>query len=289
VRAADIGIAMGSGTDVALSVADIALTHDRLDTVLDAVRQGRTIEANTRKALHFLISSNLSEIVMVFGSVLFGRGEHSLTPLQLLWLNLLTDLLPAIALAAEGAEADVMDHPARDASAPVLGRDELWRYARESGMLAGGALGASLWSGLRGGGASGTVGFDALVLGQMLHAFYCRSDRHHTFFDPANRPNGKLSMAIVLSLLVQLGAHWVPGLRRLLGLSPLAWSDLLAIAAGAGLPLLANEAFKPTAHSSAATRASAERSTIFSTNTAATTLATPVPALPLEPAPPARA
>lgn len=242
LRAADVGIAMGGGTDVALSVADIALKHDDLDTLLDAVSQGRTISANIGKSLHFLLSSNLSEILVVLGGVVLGRGQP-LTPLQLLWLNLLSDLLPAIALAAEPAEDDVMTRPPRAAGEPIVGRAQMWRYAREGGWLAGGALGAYLAGAARyGHGArAGTMAFNAMVLGQLLHAVSCRSDRHRAFVDPGLAHNRELNLAIGGSLALQVLANVVPGLRRLLGIVPMGPADILVTLAGAGAPLLANE------------------------------------------------
>lgn len=242
LRAADVGIAMGGGTDVALSVADIALKHDDLETLLDAVSQGRSISANIGKSLHFLLSSNLSEILVVLGGVVLGRGQP-LTPLQLLWLNLLSDLLPAIALAAEPAEDDVMTRPPRPAGQPIVGRAQMWRYAREGGWLAGGALGAYLTGAARyGHGArAGTMAFNTMVLGQLLHAVSCRSERHTAFIDAKLAHNRELNWAIGGSLGLQVLANVVPGLRRLLGIVPMGPSDILVTLAGAGVPFLANE------------------------------------------------
>ncbi|MYM92151.1 HAD-IC family P-type ATPase, partial [Rugamonas sp. FT82W] len=124
LRAADIGIAMGGGTELALTAADIALKDDRLPALLEAVRQGRTISGNIRKSLHFLLSSNLSEILTVFGAVAIGGGQP-LASAQLLWLNVLTDLAPALALAASPDEQDVLARPPRDPRAPIVGGGQL--------------------------------------------------------------------------------------------------------------------------------------------------------------------
>jgi Ca2+-transporting ATPase len=276
LRAGDIGIAMGSGTAVALSVADVALKQDRLESVLDAIGQSRTISTNIRKSVHFLVSSNLSEILVVFGGVLLGIGQP-LSPFQLLWLNLLTDMLPAIAMGAEPPEDDVMQRAPRDPRQPLIGQEDLLRYAREAGVLATGALSAHGVGALRhGAGArASAVGFDALVLGQVLHALYCRSDRRRSL-DLRGRGNRQLMLALAASLGLHGLAHLVPGLRRLLGIAPLGPLDLVTIIAGAGLPLLVNELARPTAQSKAATSASADRSTSFST-TAPTTLSATLP------------
>ncbi len=245
LRAADIGIAMGGGTDAALSAADVALKHDKLESLLDAILLGRTISINIRKALHFLISSNLSEILVVFGGVLSGQGQQ-LTPLQLLWLNLLTDLLPAIALAAEPAEAGVTAPQANGKQHSMIGRQEMWRYGREAGVLAAGTLAASAVAAWRHGNGNGarTVAFDALVLGQMLHTYFCRSDRPHGVFNGDLPANASLNQSVAASLGLQLAAHMLPSLRRLLGIAPLDAIDLVTVVAGAALPLLVNQQSK---------------------------------------------
>jgi len=242
LRAADVGIAMGGGTDVALSVADVALKYDDLDTLLDAISQGRTISTNIGKSLHFLLSSNLSEILVVLGGVVVGSGQP-LTPLQLLWLNLLSDLLPAIALAAEPAEDDVMTRPPRPSGQPIVGQAALWRYAREGSALAAGALGAYLAGAARYGHGqrAGTLAFNAMVLGQLLHAVSCRSDRHHALINTDLAHNRELNWAIGGSLALQVLANVVPPLRRLLGIVPMGPGDILMTLAGASVPLLVNE------------------------------------------------
>jgi len=263
LRAADVGIAMGSGTDAALSVADVALKYDQLASLLDAVAQGRTISDNIRKSVHFLVSSNLSEILVVFAAVAFGRGAP-LSPLQLLWLNLLTDLLPAIALAEEPAESDVLQRLPRNPRENLIRAEDALRYARESVFLAAGTLSAHAYGVLRYGRGprADTIGFNTLVLGQLLHAFFCRSERHRSF-SPDAPANPRMASATGISAGLHALAHLVPGLRNLLGLSAPGLLDVLAIVAGAGLPLVANEMTR--GQSRAATNARAERSTSLST------------------------
>lgn len=246
LQAADIGIAMGlGGTDLARSAADVVLKDDRLETLLEAVSQGRTISSNIRKSLHFLISSNLSEILVVAGSISLGTG-HPLTPMQLLWLNLLSDVLPAIALASEPAEADVMEQAPRDPGKPMIGKQDLLRYAREGTFLAGGALAAYLYGATRYGPTSraSTIAFNSLIFSQLLHALSCRSDRHGVFSDEIAKPNRQLNLAIGASMGLQLLANLIPGLRRLLGIAPMNALDIVVTFAGAGLPFVLNEAAK---------------------------------------------
>jgi Ca2+-transporting ATPase len=247
LRAADIGIAMGrEGTDLARSAADVVLKDDRLETVLDAIRQGRSITTNIGKSLEFLISSNLSEILVVLGAVSL-IGTSPLAPMQLLWINLLSDVLPAVALAAEPPESDVMRQPPRRPDAPLAGRSELLDYTRQGAWITGGTLGAYVYATTRYGAGtrSSGIAFNALMLGQLLHAFSCRSRMP----DPASASQGKerslLDGAVGGSIVLQIAANFLPFLRDVLGLGHgLTPGDMLAILAGAGLPFLVNESVK---------------------------------------------
>lgn len=246
LRAADVGIAMGRhGTDLARSAADVVLADDQLDTVLDAIRQGRTITNNIEKSLHFLISSNLSEILVMLGAVA-STGSAPLTPMQLLWINLLSDVLPAIALAAEPAEGDVMAHPPRDPNRHLIANDDLKRYAFEGTLIAGGSLVAYGYGLLRNGGGAraSALAFNSLMLGQLLHAYSCRS-RHRGLFDDGKVVrNGKLDLAVGGSIGLQLLANLIPGLRNLLGVGSTTLLDIAVIFVTAGFPLLVNDATK---------------------------------------------
>jgi Ca2+-transporting ATPase len=246
LRAADVGIAMGaSGSEVAREVADVVLEKDDLQSLIDAIRQGRTIHDNIRKSVHFLLSSNTSEILVMMGSISAGLGE-ALTPIQLLWLNLITDVFPGLGLAVEPSEPDVMERPPRVTGDPLLRRSDFARILIEGSLLAGGTLGAYTWAMRRYGPGPhpGTIGFMTLTIAQLLHALSCRSE-YRTIFDrdlgPMNLP---LKLGVGGSLALQLAAGTVPALRSLLRLGPLGRADWLAIALGAGVPLLTNEALK---------------------------------------------
>jgi Ca2+-transporting ATPase len=246
LRAADVGIAMGlHGSDLARSAADVVLADDRLETVLDAIRQGRTITNNIEKSLHFLISSNLSEILLVLGAVA-ATGAAPLTPMQLLWLNLLSDVLPAIALAAEPAEGDVMERPPREPNTRLIANDDLKRYGVEGTILAGGAMAAYGYGLLRyGGGArAGSLAFNSLVLGQLLHAYLCRSKHQGLLRDGATERNRRLDLAIGGSIGLQALANLVPGLRGLLGIGATSLPDLGVVLLGAVMPIFINNARK---------------------------------------------
>lgn len=246
LQASDVGIAMGlHGTDLARSAADVVLKDDRLQTVLDAIRQGRSISENIEKSVHFLLASNLSEILVVLGATALGR-HAPLSPVQLLWINLLSDVLPAVALAAESVEADIMLQPPREAGKPLIGDEKLKRYAIEGAVLSGGAMAAYLYGLLRhGAGArAGTLTFNSLILGQLLHALFCRSERHGVFSDSGVSPGNKLNLAVGGSIALQLLVNIVPRFRSMLGITRMGMADIIVAAGGAGVPLLINEAAK---------------------------------------------
>lgn len=246
LRAADVGIAMGlRGTDVARSAADVVLKDDQLETVLEAIRQGRTTSENIRKSVRFLLSSNLSEILVVLGSTAIGSQEV-LSPVQLLWINLLSDVLPAVALAAEPPEEDIMRGQARKAGRPLIADDDLRRYALEGGAIACGSFAAHIYGILRHGAGqrAATLTFNSLVLAQLLHALVCRSDRHQAFF-AADRPsNNFLRLSVGGSIALQLLVNGIPGLRRILGIARLDWMDWATVLGAAVVPLAINEAGK---------------------------------------------
>ncbi|MGH8502155.1 MAG: HAD-IC family P-type ATPase [Gammaproteobacteria bacterium] len=247
LKAADIGIAIG-GAEAARSVADVVLEGDRLDAMLTAVRQGRTIYGNIRKSIHFLLATNLSEIEVCLAAVLLGLGQP-LTPMQLLWINLITDVFPALALAMEPPEADVLQSPPRDPEQPILRRRDFSRLSRESTIITAGTLGSYAYGMMRYGVGprASTQAFLTLVLGQLLHAYSCRSERT-SLFDPAGRPpNRYLDAAVGGSMALQLLAAVTPGLRGLLGSAPIGLIDGLVAVTGAALPLLVNERNKEQA------------------------------------------
>jgi Ca2+-transporting ATPase len=246
LKAADVGVALGQrGTEVARSVADVVLEDDNLHTMIAAVEQGRAIYANIRKSLRFLLSSNLSEIeVMLVGTAL-GAGEV-LNPIQLLWINLLTDILPGLGLALEPPEQDVLKQPPRDPAEAIVRRQDALRMVRESLMLTGGTLGVYGYSLMRYGPGpkAGSNAFMTITLAQLLHSISCRSE-HTGVFNPDSRPpNPLLNYALAGSGALQIVAAFFPPLRTLLRLAPIGPADWLAIAVGATAPFIVNESFK---------------------------------------------
>jgi len=247
LKAAHIGIAMGGGgSNVAREVADVVLENDELDTLVVAIEQGRTIYEDIRKAVHFILATNLSEILYTFTCVASGLGEP-LAPMQLLWINLMTDIFPELALAVEPAESDVLARPPRDPARPMFTQADLWRIGGEGTAITAGALAAYFWTLGRGGpGQAGSVGFTALTFAQLLHAVSARSETH-SIFDPGHlAKNPWLPIALGGTVVLQLAASFVPGLRTLLGARPLRAADWGVALLSAGVPFLVNETLKVT-------------------------------------------
>jgi P-type Ca2+ transporter type 2C len=246
LKSADIGIAMGStGTDAARAVADVVLENDDLQTMLVAIGEGRTIYRNIRKSLHFLLATNFSEIIVMFVAIAAGLGRP-LNAMQLLWINLISDVFPGLALALEAPEPDVMSEAPRDPKEPVLKGSDFGRIAAESAALSCGALAVYGYGLSRyGTGArASTLAFTSLTSGQLLHAASCRS-QSHSVFSPGMLPhNNYLTAALAGSYGMQAFAFLIPGLRNLLGLTPFSAADAMIIAAGAVAPFVVNEATK---------------------------------------------
>jgi Ca2+-transporting ATPase len=248
LKAADIGIAMGNGgTEIAREVADVVLEEDNLESMIIAVRDGRTIYRNIRKSLHFLLSTNFSEIMVMLVAVAAGLGAP-LNAMQLLWINLISDIFPGLALALEPPEPDVLEQPSRPPDEPIVKSADFRRLAFESSMLSAGAMGAYGYGLLRLGADAhaGTLAFQSLTLGQLLHAWSCRSEDHSIFSSPHLPPNRPLSLALGTSFALQGLTILLPRLRALLGLAPIGLADGAVIMGSALLPFVINEATKNT-------------------------------------------
>jgi Ca2+-transporting ATPase len=246
LKAADIGIAMGyQGSDVAREVADVILEDDNLSSIAETISHGRTIYTNIRKSVHFLLATNFSEILMMSGSLTFGLGQP-LNPVQLLWINLVSDILPGLALALEPPEPDVMKRPPRDPAEPIITRDSLMQMGRESIVLTAGGMAAYGWGIYRYGlgPRAGTIAFSTLAAGQLIHSLSCRSE-YYTVFDKERLPaNPYLNGALALTLGMQVLTLTFPPLRGLLRLSPIGILDAVVVAGGAIMPFFVNEAIK---------------------------------------------
>jgi Ca2+-transporting ATPase len=243
LKKADIGIAMGrTGTDVAREIADVVLEDDDLETMIVAVRHGRTIYLNVRKAVHFLLSTNFSEILVSFAATATGIGQP-LSHMQLLWINMITDIFPGLALSLEPPEDDILLRPPRDPQEPIIRRRDLKKIGTEAAIMSLGALGSYGYGIARYGPGTraGSLAFLSLTWGQLLHALHCRSDQHGIFEASGLKPNRYLKLALGGSFALQLLAMIVPGLRSLLGIQRIGLADVAVIGAGATIPLLIND------------------------------------------------
>ena len=235
LRAADIGCAMGkTGTDVAKGAADMILTDDNFATVVAAVEQGRGIYANIRKAIHYLLSCNIGEILTIFLATVLPFSHAPLTPVQLLWLNLVTDSLPALALGMEPVERRVMDQPPRDPHEPLFSRAFSRRLAWQ-GILVGGitllayGLGLHLSNDYA---VANTMAFATLTLSQLFHAFDVRSERT-SLFRLGVFSNPAMNKAFLVGLLLQAAVLLAPPLQAAFSVVPLTlteWATTLGLA-----------------------------------------------------------
>jgi P-type Ca2+ transporter type 2C len=260
LKSADIGVAMGvTGTDVAKEASDMILTDDNFATIISAVEEGRGIFANIRKFLRFLLSSNIGEVLtMFFGVVLagvIGLGTSSdgvaipLLAVQILWINLLTDTAPALALGVDPPPHDLMSTPPRPLGARVIDAT-MWRGIAWVGVVMAVVSLAALDLGMPGGllGGDGdvtrgrTMAFTTLVLAQLFNVFNARSDHTTAFRDLFT--NAWLCSAVVLSALLQVAVVQMNWLNHAFGTTRLTMGQWLTCVALASAVLWADEAKK---------------------------------------------
>jgi len=265
LKTADIGIAMGlSGTDVSKQAADMVLADDNFATIVAAVEEGRAIFANIRKFLRFLLSSNVGEVMTMFFGVVFAGGigltavpvDGLVVPLlatQILWINLITDGAPALALAVDPADAESMGRPPRPRSEPVL-TGRMWIGIFSIGLVM--AIGTLLVldACLPGGlipapdgniRYAQTMAFTTLVLFQLFNVFNARSEEQSAFAAPFS--NGWLWAAVALSLLLHAAVLYIPFLQHAFSTTALSGSDWLCCTAVASSVLWIGEISKAVA------------------------------------------
>lgn len=226
IKNADIGISMGiTGTDVAKDTADMILVDDNFATIVNAVEEGRVIFSNIKKFVGFLLSCNIAEVLIVFLSILFGLPSP-LTPIQLLWLNLVTDAFPALAIGVEPAEADIMERDPRDPSESILAGETgknviLQSIAITISVLAAYIIGLKYIFPNNIEGAH-TMVFATLITSELLRAFSVRSERY-TLKELGWFSNKNLVKANLLSFALLLLVMYVPPIRRLFELQFITW------------------------------------------------------------------
>jgi Ca2+-transporting ATPase len=237
LKRADIGVAMGRvGTDVARDASDLVLADDDFATIVSAVELGRVVYDNLRKVILFLLSCNMSEVLVVFLTALFSPAT-ALLPLQLLWINLVTDGLPALALGVDPSDPGVMDRPPRDASKSILSAPRQLQVAWQGLVMTATVLGLYYFVAPHIPGTSAsearTMLFSALVLTQLLHAFDFRS-AGATVWHPSSLNNRWLVLSLCGSMALQAAIIYVPALSQIFKTAPLTGVQWAAVV-GSGL------------------------------------------------------
>ena len=239
-KAADIGVAMGeSGTNVARDVSDVVLEDDNLHTMAIAVSQGRTIYNNIRKMIHFMISTNLTEIEVMLAGLVLGIGQP-MNPMQLLWINLVTNGFQVIALAFEPGEKDVDQRPPRNPREGIMSSVLVQRTVIVGLLIGGLTLAMQAWTWSRDQAEWQTMVFTVLVVAQLFHCLAIRSERDSLwriglFSNPA------LLGTVIFTIGLQLMVIYVPAFNPLFHTQPLPLPELLACLALSSLVLFAVE------------------------------------------------
>ncbi len=240
LKNADIGIAMGkNGTDVAKNAADMILTDDNFVTIVEAVKQGRNIFENIRKAVHFLIATNIGEIVTIFLGLILGL-KSPLLAIHLLWINLVTDSIPAIALGLEKADKDIMNRKPREAKKGIFA-DGLWGKIFVEGIMIGilTLFAFSLGNNLYGIDTGRTMAFLSLGLLELVHSFNIKSEE--SIFKVGFFENKYLVGALILGTILQVGVVCIPSLASIFNLVPLNTIQWIYVGLISILPIIIME------------------------------------------------
>ena len=243
LKRADIGIAMGkNGTDVAKNASDMILTDDNFVTIVGAVKEGRNIFENIKKAVHFLIATNIGEIVTIFMGLLLGV-KAPLLAIQLLWINLVTDSLPAIAIGLEPPDKDIMNKKPRDSKKGIFA-DGLGGKILIEGVMLGmlTLLAFMIGNNLYGVEVGRSMAFVALGLLELVHSFNVKSDE--SIFSVGLFENKYLIFSFILGALLQIGVVMIPVFADIFKLVPLNGTQWLYTLGISILPLIIVEAQK---------------------------------------------
>jgi calcium-translocating P-type ATPase len=234
LKRADVGTAMGiKGTEVAKQSSEMVLADDNFASIARAVKEGRTVYQNLRKSIQFILPTNGAQAGVIVAAILLGL-TLPITPVQILWVNMVTAVTLALTLAFEPAERHIMQRPPRNASSPILDGFLLWRIALVSSVLIVGTMGVFLWELARGEAleASRTAAVNALVLGQIFYLLSVRHDLSAAWSRDALASNLWVYCAIASVLVLQmLFTYWGP-MTTLFGTAPtdsLAWAWALIV------------------------------------------------------------
>jgi Ca2+-transporting ATPase len=232
IKRADIGVGMGiTGTDVTKNVADMVLADDNFATIVSAVKEGRRIYDNIRKAIQFLLSSNLSEVISIFFATIVGF--IILKPVHILWINLITDTFPALALSFEEPSPDVMNRPPRPKNEGIfaggLGFDAIYQGLIVSVLtvvayLIGHYVESGVWEFVNSPDGM-TMAFLTMSLAEVFHSFNMRSQRGSVL--RLKTHNKYLYLAMLVSLLLTLAVIYVPFLRDAFGFEHISFQEYI--------------------------------------------------------------
>lgn len=241
LKAADIGCAMGqNGTDVAKGASDMIITDDNFATIVSAVKEGRIIYNNIRKSVHFLISSNIGEILTIFTAMIFGWSTP-LLPIHLLWVNLITDSLPAIALGLDRPEENVMENPPVSSNKSLFSGGLGYRIAYEGFMigilaLTAFGIGHKYFDNGEIHNISRTMAFAVLSISQLVHAFNMRTDK--SIFKIHIFSNKYLCIAFIIGVSMQAAVIMIPFLAAVFDVTALNLQQWGIVAVLSFIPVL---------------------------------------------------
>ncbi|MCS7164182.1 MAG: cation-transporting P-type ATPase [Thermodesulfovibrio sp.] len=245
LKVSNLGISMGrAGTEIARDVAEVIIEDDDLNKLELAIANGRNTYVNIRKSIHYLVSTNLSEIFTMFSCIALNIGQP-LTPIQLLWINLISDIFPGLALSIEPLDEELMKKPPRDPNEEILDKNQINKHFQEASVITLSTLGSYLYGISRYGisPSSSSIAFLTLSLSQILHAYNCRT-KDRSILSGNTFSNKYLNLAVGGTLFLQVAAIFIPGLRNLLGLTPLKMLDYGVISLATLGSFFVNKALK---------------------------------------------
>jgi magnesium-transporting ATPase (P-type) len=232
LKRADVGTAMGqNGTEAAKEAAEMVLADDNFASIAHAIEEGRTVYDNLKKAILFILPTNGGEALIILAAILFGFQQLPLTPVQILWVNMVTAVTLALSLAFEPPEQNVMQRPPRDAHKPMLTNHLIWRVAFVSVILMGGTFGLFLWQMEQGVSIeyARTVAVNTLVMFEIFYLFNSRYITASVFNRAGFTGNRYVLIAIVILIIFQLGFTYLAPLQTLFGTTAISFTIWLRI------------------------------------------------------------
>jgi len=233
LKRADVGVAMGmKGTEVAKEAAEMVLADDNFASIVHAVEEGRTVYDNIRKTIVYILPTSGGEAGMMVIAIMLGM-VLPITPVQILWVNMITTVTLSLSLSFESPETDILMRPPRDPRSPLLSRFLVWRIMFVSLLMMGGALGLFLWQDASGAAIaeSRTVAINTLVMGEIFYLFNCRFLYAPVLSRVGLMGNRYILMAIGILLVIQALFTYAPFAHGLFGTAAIdvtAWARIAA-------------------------------------------------------------